>query len=288
MKKLAVIVNVGKPRARDVLGMLCDMAETFGLELRADAEAAGLEPRLPVVDDADLFEGVDAVIAMGGDGTMLRAVRSLAGRDLPVIGVNIGSLGFLTSVAEEDLGRALECLVREEFTMSRRAVVEAVVLRGDRELERYRALNDVVVTSGASARVITLKVMIDDDHVTSYVCDGLIVSTPTGSTGHNMSAGGPILVPETRALVISLICPHALSSRPVVVPEDSEITLVGEGSPEAGLQLAIDGQVGRTLAEDERVKVTAADRRVRFIHLPGYSYFSVLSQKLGWKGSSVR
>ncbi|MDA0991573.1 MAG: NAD(+)/NADH kinase, partial [Verrucomicrobia bacterium] len=243
---------------------------------------------LEVVDFPKQFDGVDAVMAMGGDGTMLRVVRALGGRDIPVIGVNIGSLGFMTSVAEQDLDRALDCLAADNFEMSHRAVLHGQVVQAGQVSADYQALNDIVISGGASSRVVTLEVGVDGNHVTSYVCDGLIISTPTGSTGHNLSAGGPIVVPETAALVMSLICPHALSSRPLVLPQDSEIVVRGTSGTEHGLQLSADGQVGQTLAEDEAVHVKASKAAVRFIHLPGYNYFSVLSQKLGWKGSSVR
>jgi len=141
-------------------------------------------------------------MTLGGDGTMLRAVRELDGRDTPIIGVKIGGLGFLTTISEDDVERALRCLARDDFTTSMRAMLDCRVEQRGKKVASYRALNDVVVSSGPSFRVVTLDVSIDGDNVTSYVCDGLIVSTPTGSTGHSLSAGGPILTPETPAFVI--------------------------------------------------------------------------------------
>jgi NAD+ kinase len=216
---------------------------------------------------------------------MLRVVRDLDGRDLPVMGVNIGGLGFLTSVAEEDLERGLGCLASGAFTTQPRNIAECVVQRGAIERERYRALNDVVVHAGPLSRVITLDVEVNGSRVTSYVCDGLIVSTPTGSTGHSLSAGGPILLPETRAWVVSLICPHTLSSRPLVVPDSMEIAI--STSVNDRVMLSVDGQVGGPVLKGDRVVVKASDRCVRFVRLPGYDHFAVLRQKLGWKGSSV-
>lgn len=288
MKRLGIIANAAKERAPDVLRRIAAKTRALSLELCADEETAALAPGLCATTTAATFDGVDAVMALGGDGTMLRAFRLLGGRDIPLIGVNIGSLGFLTSVAEGDLERALDCLARDEVIFSRRSVAECVVLRGEQETGRYAALNDVVVGSGASSRVATLNVAVGGDRVASYMCDGLIISTPTGSTGHNLSAGGPIVVPETRAFVISLICPHTLSSRPLVVPDTTDIVIQAGRPSEVGLRLSVDGQVGQTLRDDETVRVHACQTGVRFIHLPGYSYFSVLSQKLGWKGSNVR
>jgi NAD+ kinase len=280
------VANCGKVRAADVLQRIGRKAGELGLALLADPPTARLLPACRALQGSELLDRSDAVMALGGDGTMLRVVRDLDGRDKPVIGVNLGGLGFLTSVAEEQLEAALECLAGDKFLVSVRSVAEAAVLRGPDEAGRYRGLNEVVVGHGPSSRVIVLDVSIDGDHVTSYVCDGVIVSTPTGSTGYSMSAGGPILSPTTPAFVISLICPHTLGSRPLVVPDGSEILIrqTGGGEP---LLLTVDGQVGQPLQRGDAVRVRRGDRPVRFIHLPGHSYYAVLRQKLHWSGSNV-
>jgi NAD+ kinase len=231
----------------EVLKRVAAAGKALGLEFHADKPTARLCKSARVMSPAKLFDGVDAVIALGGDGTMLRAVRELDGRDKPVIGIKIGGLGFLTSISEDDVARALRCLARDEFTTRARAILECRVMHNGRSVASYRALNDVVLNSGASSRVVTLEVSIDNDNVTSYVCDGIIVSTPTGSTGHSLSAGGPILTPETSAFVISLICPHTLSSRPLVVPDHSEVAI--RAAKSAGdLRLSVDGR-----SEERRV-----------------------------------
>ena len=285
MKTLGVIANCGKPRAESVLAELSLQARQLGLELRASGDTAALLQGVGDEPLSEVLEGVDAVVALGGDGTMLQAVRELHGLNIPLIGVNIGSLGFMTSVAEQDLSAALECLRDETFVISERTVADCAV-SCENGNERYRALNDVVIASGPSSRVITLDVTVNDDPVTSYVCDGLIVSTPTGSTGHSLSAGGPILTPDARAFVISPICPHTLSSRPLVLPDTSEIRIVlGERCPQA--RLSVDGQVGLMLNKCNSVRVRRCDQNVRFLHLPDYDYFEVLRQKLRWRGSNV-
>ena len=286
MKKIAVTSNCGKDHASDVLKRLADGADGLGLELVCDEETGKLLRSAQVKDIPAMFDGVDAVMALGGDGTMLRVVRALDGRDIPVIGVNIGSLGFLTSVAEEQLDSALQCLAKDDFVISNRTIAECVVTREGELPGRHRALNDIVITKGGSPRVVTLDVSVAGDHVASYVCDGLIVSTPAGSTGHSLSAGGPILVPDTRAFVISLMCPHTLSSRPLVVSDSSEIVVKAVDS-DGDLLLTVDGQVGEPLAQGDTVTVCGSDTRARFIHLPGHSYFGVLRQKLHWRGSNV-
>ena len=216
---------------------------------------------------------------------MLKVVRALAGRDRPLIGVNIGSLGFMTSVAEDELARAIESLAADDYHISDRAIIESTIIRDERPVISYCALNEVLI-KGTSSRIVTLDVNIDGENVTSYRCDGLMISTPTGSTGHSLSVGGPIIMPGTDVFVISVICPHTLSTRPLVVPNRSQIMLVPSEAEEP-LLVSADGQIGQTLELGESVLVRKADRNVRFIHLPGHSYFAVLRQKLNWRGSAV-
>lgn len=286
MKRLGVIANCGKKRAPDVLEQIADKARTAGLELLADERTAQFLKTAAPVSLQDLIARVEAIMALGGDGTMLRVVRALDGKDKPVIGVNIGGLGFLTSVAEGELDAAMKCLASDDFVVNAMTVAEGVVLRDGKERARYRALNDIVLRTGPSSRIVTLEVAVDKDIVTSYACDGLIVSTPAGSTGHSLSAGGPILMPETPAFVLSLICPHTLSSRPLVVPDTSEISVTARKDA-GGILLSVDGQVGEELTRGDIVKVRRSANDAKFIHLPGHSYFAVLRQKLHWSGSNV-
>ena len=284
MKTLGIIANCGKERASDVLSKLAIKANELGLKLVADEVTAGL---LGICEQAPLdviFDSVDAIVALGGDGTMLRVVRAMAGRDKPVMGLNIGSLGFLTSVAEDELDQALNCLASDDYVESVRAIAECIVVRDGKAYESYRALNEVLISQGPSSRVVTLGVSIDGDDLTSYVCDGLIVSTPTGSTGHSLSAGGPILTPGTQSFVISVICPHTLSSRSIVIPDSSEVVVMIEDVSSDPL-LSVDGQVGQALKDGDRVTVKRSKQGVRLIHMPGHSYFSVLSKKLHWSGT---
>jgi NAD+ kinase len=169
---------------------------------------------------------------------------------------------------------------------STRSIAECEVASGDSAAGAYRALNDVVLAWGASSRLATLTLAIDGEVVTTYACDGLVVSTPTGSTGHSLSAGGPILHPETPAFVVSVICPHALSHRPLVIPDHAVMTVELTACPKQ-LLLSVDGQEEVSVSQGDRLEVRKSEKGVRFIHPPEYSYFSVLRQKLGWRGSSV-
>jgi NAD+ kinase len=209
----------------------------------------------------------------------------LKGRAIPLLGVNLGSLGFLTSVSQEELERAFLCAARGQLLISRRALAECAVRRAEREICRFSALNDIAIDRGASLRVVTLNMAIDSEEVSSFVCDGLIVSTPTGSTGHALSAGGPVLHPECAVFVVTPICPHTLSTRPLVIPDNKLITV--EVARNAGdLMLSVDGQIGEPLKTADLIEIRRSEAYVNFARLPDYSYFSVLRHKLHWRGST--
>ena len=286
MNRIGVLANCRKPHAAVVLQQLAEKAAALGMELGAGQETAALIPGAKGVPPGELAARIDVLMALGGDGTVLRAVRALQGADKPVLGVNLGSLGFLTSVTESELDRALAVLKEDRFTTSLRSIAECRLVRGSQQLGNYRALNDAVIGWGTSSRVNTLSLDVNNEHVANYTCDGLIISTPTGSTGHSLSAGGPILTPDSACFVVSLICPHTLSNRPLVVSDQSTIT-VNVVKALGRLVLSVDGQEELDIEQGDRLEVRRSPQGVRFVHLPGYSYFSVLRQKLLWRGSSV-
>ena len=289
MQTLGVIVNTSKPRAAAVLKRLVDLAQDSGLALWIAEDGQTLLPGLPSVPDDQLVEA-DAVMALGGDGTILAAVRRLAASAKPLpplMGLNIGSLGFMTSVTESDMQAAFRCIRDDEYVVSERSMVACEVLRsGVSVLGQHQGLNDIVVRNGATSRVVMLEVSIDKSLVTTYVCDGVIVSTPTGSTGYSLSADGPIVLPETAVFVISVICPHTLSSRPLVVPDRAVIQIKICGAT-TGLRISVDGQDEHRLDAGDVVLMRRAAQSVRLLHLPTHDYFSVLRQKMNWSGSAV-
>ncbi len=290
MQKLGLIVNTQKPRAAAVLQRLITSAREVGFALLVANEAHALVPDLQDLADDNLLATADVVMALGGDGTMLAAVHRLVatGKPLPpLMGLNIGSLGFMTSVTESDMRAALQSIRDDQFLVSERSLLTCEVQRGDGSKGvPCQGLNDVVVRNGATSRVVMLEVSIDDSLVTTYVCDGVIVSTPTGSTGYSLSAGGPIVLPQTAVFVVSVICPHTLSSRPLVVP-DRGIVRIKVCGQATGLHVSIDGQNEHQLKVGDMVQIRLADQRVQFLHLPTHDYFGVLRQKLGWSGSAV-
>jgi NAD+ kinase len=285
--RLGVLANCGKPHSAAALKRLAGKAQQSGIELVTCDQTADLLPGATAVSTDQLGHRIDAMMALGGDGTLLHAVRILNGADAPVVGVNLGSLGFMTSVTEEDLERAVDALVSKQYTTSTRTLLDCRVLREEKEVAGYVALNDVVVGWGSSTRVLNLALQIDEDEVAQYVCDGLIVSTPTGSTGHSLSAGGPIVHPHSPVLVVNVICPHTLSARPLVVGDRSTIRVdVINLQQNKKPLLSADGQGEFVLAIGDRLSIRKHPHAARFVHLPEYSYFSVLRQKLHWRGSS--
>jgi len=257
------------------------------MKLVTSGETAKILPKARVVPATRLARSVDAIVALGGDGTLLHATRLIGATDTPIVGVNLGNLGFLTSVTLENLEQALEVIARGNYHLSVRTVAVCNHFRGRRKLGSYRGLNDVVIGWGQSSRIITLDVAINGEDLTSYRCDGLIVSTPTGSTAHSLSAGGPILHPEAKDLLLNVICPHTLSTRPLVVPDESVIAITA-GVTADNLLLSVDGQEVSPVRQGDRLEISRSPHGVRFIHLPGYSYFQVLRTKLQWRGSSTK
>jgi len=284
VKRIGIVVNLRKPGAAETLERLAGFCERKGYEVVcADPVPSSLRERLPA---GDLSEAA-LVLALGGDGTMLRAVRLLGDRQVPIFGVNLGGLGFLTSAGADQLEEALTALEHGFYRVSERMLLECVIRRGRGGAEKaYHALNDLALGWGETTRVVTLQMAVNGEEVTSFVSDGLIVSTPTGSTGHSLSAGGPIVHPECEVIIVNPICPHTLSNRPLVLPADREIEVcVQETAKE--LLFSADGQEHCRLAEGDRLLIRRSPRRARIIFLEGTRYFALLRQKLHWRGSAV-
>ena len=237
----------------------------------------------PGVSREELVRRTDLVGVIGGDGTLLSMARLVAGRRTALLGVNLGRLGFLTEVPLPGLFPALRRILNGEFRIGRRRMLEARVVRHNRQLHSLSLLNDIVINKSALARIIDLSIRVDGRPVTTYKADGLILSTPTGSTAYSMSAGGPIVHPSLQAILITPICPHTLTNRPVVLPDSSRIE-VRLDTPDEDVYLTLDGQVGVPLLGGDVVKVRKASGWLRLVQLPERDYFDVLRQKLKWGG----
>nr|MDP9113975.1 NAD(+)/NADH kinase [Acidobacteriota bacterium] len=227
-------------------------------------------------------EGAQLLIVLGGDGTLLSAARALHGRDIPLFAVNLGNLGFLTAITVEELYPQLERVLNGDYEVSRRRMLHTELWRAGQRVGSYEALNDISLAKADIARIIDLEVHVNDHFMCLYKADGLIVSTPTGSTAYSLSAGGPIMVPEVEALCITPICPHMLTNRPVIVPVQAiiQITIGGDNTT----YLTVDGQVGEQLDKGDRVVCCCSQHTVQLIRPGGMRFFDVLREKLQWGG----
>jgi NAD+ kinase len=280
---VAVVANPARPGLDQALGSLVE-------GLAARGRRAQLEPELVRRGNLDV-EPLDwktltagLVITLGGDGTLLRAARLLGGRDVPIFGVNLGGLGFLTAAAQDDLWDRLDPALRGEAPTSRRMTLAAEVVRGERVLARHHVLNDAVVHKGGrGSRVLRLRLAIGGDDVGAYLSDGLILSTPTGATGYSLSAGGPLVVPELEVVVVAPICAHTLAIRPIVIQGDAPIEVRIEKATEM-MHLVLDGQIEEPLMVGDVVRVRRGPHAVTLAGLDNGRYFEKLRRKLMWGG----
>ncbi len=245
------------------------------------------EEWLKSVGDADQFltrrevgPASDVLIVLGGDGTLLSAINVEGGRIPPIVGVNLGGLGFLTEISKDEMTSALNSIVKGEMEFSKRACLDIELTRDGSTKGKWTALNDVVVNKGALARMIVLDAWVDGGHMTTYRSDGIIVATPTGSTAYAMAAGGPIVSPEVGCIIITPICPHTLTQRTMVIRDERilEISVVSSGE----VYLTVDGQRGCDLSEGDTVKVKRSKVEVQLVRSPKLGYFDILRQKLRW------
>lgn len=224
---------------------------------------------------------VDAMLVLGGDGTMIATARSIGERAIPVIGVNHGTLGYLTEFAPDDLIPTLERIIAGDYKLKPRVMFDAEIVRAGNVLLSNRILNDVVISKGALARIIEIEVAMNENQVGRFRADGLIVSTPTGSTAYNLSAGGPIVYPTMNAMILTPICPHTLSNRPLVVPDDAVLELILLTHTEE-VALTLDGQIGFRLEVGDRITITKSKTRLNLVQPRDGNYFNVLRTKLRW------
>lgn len=279
MKKVGIIAKQTDPRAGALVGELCAFLESLGHEAVLDRESANLVGRMGVVR-SKLPEMCDFLVVLGGDGTLIAASRVVGGHGTPILGVNLGSLGFLTAVTVDEMKPVVERILSGDCPYDERIMLVAHVHRQGERVANYTVLNDVVINKGALARIIDIETSVDGRYLTTYKADGLIISTPTGSTGYNLSAQGPIVAPDVRAILLTPICPHTLTNRPLALPDD--VVVCAElRSTESEVFLTLDGQVGFGLREGDVVEVRKADGSLRFFRSPS-DYFAVLRTKLKW------
>jgi len=284
---MAVIKTIGiysKPNsqaAAEIVPALLEWLHARSIAIRCDEETALYAGGVRGLSRTDVPEGSDLMIVLGGDGTLLAAARAIAKREIPLFPVNLGGLGFLTAIAREELYPELERALRGEHRIAKRRLLHTEVARDGEIVASYEALNDAVLTKAALARMIDLDAYVDSQFVCAYKADGLIISTPTGSTAYSLSAGGPIIFPSVPAICLTPICPHMLTNRPVLVPETSAIRVLAHG-PDESIYLTIDGQVGNPIHDGDTILCHSSAYSLHLIRPPRMMFFDVLRQKLNW------
>jgi NAD+ kinase len=281
---VGLIAKPRSDRAANLVPELIAWLEARGTAVFLDEECAGYAGRSPGLSRDDVAERSELLVVLGGDGTLLSAARASLqkndGRDLPLFAVNLGGLGFLTAIKIEELYPQLERALHGDFRVAQRRMLHVELWRRERRIASHEALNDVVLTKAEIARMIDLEVHVDKHFVCVYKADGLIVSTPTGSTAYSLSAGGPIMFPSVAATAITPICPHTLTNRPVIVPDESEIQLIVlDNSP---TYMTIDGQVGSILETGDRIVCRRSEHSISLVRPPDMMFFDVLREKLKW------
>lgn len=233
---------------------------------------------------SDVWLNSDVLVVLGGDGTILRATRMSMPRKVPILGVHMGYLGFLTEVTEDEIVQSLEDMKAGRYVLDERTMLDVRLLRQDGIVASQYVLNDMVINKGALARIIDMEVWTNDAFITRYWADGLIVSTPTGSTAYNLAAGGPIVHPHVSAIILNPICPHVLSNRSIVLPDSQEVIIVVKsGKASDNIYLTLDGQKGHPLLADDRIKVRRGSTKAVMVRFPQRSYFEILRSKLKWQ-----
>ncbi len=282
MNRVGIVAKPDAAQAPAALARLVQWLQARRLTVLLDKESAALlpEPVAPGVARADLVGQVDFIVVLGGDGTLLSVARAVGDLGLPLLGVNLGGLGFLTTTTLEEMPAALEAFLQGRMAVDERMMLAARVRRQGRVAASFLALNDAVIMKSAMSRIIDFAVDVDGLPATAYRADGLIVATPTGSTAYSLSAGGPILFPTMDAVVITPVCSHTLTNRPIVLPGTSRIEVVLHTSQD--VMVTVDGQVGFSLREHDQVEIERAAARMRLVRFPHTSFFSVLRTKLKW------
>jgi NAD+ kinase len=281
--RLGIITKPNEPRAADLAACIARWAEGHEINLFVNDRVHSLPPGTFSLSAREIADHCDLLVVLGGDGTMIATARLVGGRGTPVLGVNLGSLGYLTEFAAEDAIPALEQVARGSYEVDRRMMLDWRVLRDGDQVIASSALNDVVVNKSAMARIIDIECSIGPHYVTGYRADGLIISTPTGSTAYNLSAGGPIIHPDTQAICIAPICPHTLTNRPLVMPSAVEIRLK-LNTREQEVMLTSDGQTGIPLVARDTIELKQSAMTFNTIRAKDRDYFEILRSKLRWSG----
>jgi NAD+ kinase len=287
MNRIGIIAKRNKPEAVAVVRNLVEWLRPKKIQVYIEKEIEELlsptlsEGNWKSVERDEMPRDVEMMIVLGGDGTLLSVGRQVWNRNIPILGVNLGGLGFLTEITLDELYSVLEKVLQDDFEINERETLKAGVIRRGKRIAEFIVLNDAVINKGALARIIDLETTINGEYLSTFRSDGLIISTPTGSTAYNLSAGGPIVYPSLHTIIITPICPHTLTIRPIIIPDDVKIRALLKSRDEE-VTLTLDGQQGFTLKFEDVVEVGKAEGRILLIKSPYRHYFELLREKLKW------
>jgi NAD+ kinase len=287
MNRIGVITKKNKPEVVMIATHLVEWLRAKKIKVYLEGEIGKLLSLTPTegywksIKREEIPTDVEMIIVLGGDGTLLSVARQVWNKNIPILGVNLGGLGFLTEITLDELYPVLERVVQDDFTTNEREVLNAGVIRRGKRIAEFIVLNDAVINKGALARIIDLETTINGEYLSTFRSDGLIISTPTGSTAYNLSAGGPIVYPSLHTIIITPICPHTLTIRPIIIPDDVKIRALLKSRDEE-VTLTLDGQQGFTLEFEDVVEVGKAEGRILLINSPYRRYFELLREKLKW------
>lgn len=281
MKSIGIIANVRKPEVKETVQVIIEWAKKNKVEFYLGEELVPLiEHREKAFPREDLPQKAEVIVSLGGDGTMLASAWAVGAKGNPILGINLKSFGFLTGTTADDLENALDRLKRNDFRIEKRMVLKAEIT-GEDEPCLY-ALNDVVIDKGGVARLIQMHLYDNEEFICSYSADGLIVSTPTGSTAYSLASGGPIINPRLNAIIVSPICPHTLASRPIIFLENDRLKVKVEFTGDRDAILTADGQIAKPIKSGKSVVVEKAEHTINLIRFPGSSFYDILRKKLHW------
>jgi NAD+ kinase len=282
IKTIGITSKPKKPEVREIVPQLVHWLHERSIHVLIDKETgSALDGSEKCVTRNEMPSRADLIIVLGGDGTLLATARVLNRKPVPLLAVNLGGLGFLTVITRDELFPTLERVVAGDFRTERRVQIEAEVIRAGEVISSFLALNDVVLNKGAIARVLDFDVRVDGQFISTYKADGLIVSTPTGSTAYSLAAGGPVIAPSVEAFIVTPICAHTLTNRPIVLPDSAQIEVEVKSQRES-VYLTVDGQVGIAVRSEDAVHMRRASSVVELIQSPQKNYFEILRQKLKW------
>ncbi len=284
LKSIGLVVNYQKEKAEETVNYLVEWFRTKNIKVYVEGFSdKHLNQKGLHYEVEEFLSTVDLVLSLGGDGTLLRTARIATLKDLPILGINLGGLGFLTQVRIEELEQYLVKLYQGKYGLQKRMMLDCVIKRKEKKIKKFIALNDVVIGKGAYARIISLATYVHSDYVITYSADGLVISTSTGSTAYSLSAGGPIVHPSIDSIILTPICPHTLSARPLIIGKNDEVKVILE-TEEEEVMVTVDGQEGFIIEAQDEVWIKKSSHQAKLITFKESNFYTVLREKLRWSG----